>query len=160
VLTEAGLGAAYRAIAQPVGPRLAERTCRLVPAPGEKPRWDRASRELWFAGTVVRYFRRGARNQERLLDAFQGQGWPEQVADPLPRHPRLKAAGQLRDAVKHLNAGLAGMPLRFRVSADAGTVFWAPCDFSAPPELQQGRPVREHLPVSARIFPHLPEENS
>jgi hypothetical protein len=125
VLTEAGCRLAYRVIAAPVGPRLAAQTCRRPPAPGENPRWDRVTRELWFAGAVVLRFRRGARNQQRLLDAFEEQGWPAEVDDPLPRHGRVKPGERLRDTVKHLNAHLGGEPLHFRADAEGQAVFWS-----------------------------------
>jgi hypothetical protein len=127
VLTEAGCRLAWQVAAAPVGPRLAGQTCRRPPAPGEKPRWDRAARELWFAGAVVLRFRRGARNQERLLEAFQEQGWPPEIDDPLPRHRRVKPADRLRDTVKHLNSHPGREPLHFRVDAEGRAVFWSAC---------------------------------
>jgi hypothetical protein len=125
VLTAAGCRLAWQVAAAPDGPRLAHQTCRRAPAAGEKPRWDRAGRELWFAGQVVLHFRRGARNQERVLDAFQEQGWPAEVDDPLPRHRRVDPVERLRDTVKHLNAHLAGETLHFRVGAEGRAVFWS-----------------------------------
>jgi hypothetical protein len=127
VLTAAGCQLAYRVIAAPVGPRLAAQTCRRPPAPGEKPHWDRAGRALWFAGAVVLRFRRSAGNQERLLDAFEEQGWPPEIDDPLPRLRRVKPGERLRDTVKHLNAHLGGEPLHFRVDTEGRAVFWSAC---------------------------------
>jgi hypothetical protein len=125
VLTVAGWQLALRVAAAPVGPRLAAQTCRRAPAPDEKPRWDRVTRELWFAGAVVLRFRRGARNQQRALDAFEEQGWPPAIGDPLPRQRRVKARERLRDTVRHLNARLEGEALHFRADAEGQAVFWS-----------------------------------
>jgi hypothetical protein len=125
VITEAGCRLAYRVVAAPIGPRLAIRTCHRPPAAGERPCWDRAARELRFAGEVVLRFRRGARNQERLLDAFEELGWPPEIDDPLPHHRRVKPGERLRDTVKHLNAHLDGGLLHFRVNAEGSAVFWS-----------------------------------
>jgi hypothetical protein len=124
VLTEAGYHAACQ-VAAPAGPRLAPQTCRLPPAPGEKPRWDRAGRELWFAGEVVLHFPRGARNQERILTAFQEQGWPAEIDDPLPPEEGVDAVERLRDAVRHLAARLAGTPLHFRPDPEGKAICWS-----------------------------------
>jgi hypothetical protein len=128
VLTTAGRLLADQEAA-PAGPRLANQTCRRAPEPGERPRWDRARRELWFTGEVVLHFRRGARNQEQLLEAFQEQGWPAAIDDPLPRQRRVKPGERLRDTVKHLNAHLGREPLHFRVDAEGRAVFWSACGF-------------------------------
>jgi hypothetical protein len=122
-LTAAGCRLAWRVAAGPVGPRLAAQTCRSAPAPGEKPRWDRAARELWFAGEVVRRFRHSARNQERVLEAFEEQGWPPRIDDPLPREG-VDPMERLRDTVRYLTAGLGAAPLQFRTDAEGRAVLW------------------------------------
>jgi hypothetical protein len=124
VLTEAGCRLAWQAAAAPVGPRLATQTCRRPLAPGEKPRWDRVGRELWFAGEVVLRFRRGASNQERLLEAFEEQGWPPHIDDPLPHTKGKGRRKRLCDTLRHLSA--AQRAIRFRVNADGRAVLWAP----------------------------------
>jgi hypothetical protein len=125
VLTEAGCRLAVEAAATPTGPRLAARTFPTPPAPGEKPRWGRAARELWFAGRAVLRFTRGARNQERVLEAFEEQGWPARIDDPLPPASGVDPVERLRDTVRHLNARLGGAPLYFRPDAEGRAVFWS-----------------------------------
>jgi hypothetical protein len=124
VLTEAGCRLA-RQVAAPAGLRPATQTCRRPPAPEEKPRWDRVGRELWFAGEVVLRFRRGARNQEQLLEAFEEQGWPPHIDDPLPPKKGKGRRKRLCDTLRHLSA--AQRAIRFRVSADGRSALWAPC---------------------------------
>jgi hypothetical protein len=125
VLTEAGFCLAVEVGTAPAGPRLAAQTCRRTPQPGEKPRWDRAARELWFAGEVVLRFPRGARNQERVLEAFEEQGWPARIDDPLPPEGGVDPVERLRDTVRHLAARLGGAPLRLRQDAEGKAVFWS-----------------------------------
>jgi hypothetical protein len=66
------------------------------------PTWDRACRELRFGKTVVKPFRQPAKNQETILAAFQEDGWPSRIDDPLTGDDR-DAQDRLRGAVKKLN---------------------------------------------------------
>lgn len=54
-------------------------------APG-RPNWNRERGELTFDGEVVRQIARvnQARNIVLILDAFQEEGWPRRIDDPLP----------------------------------------------------------------------------
>jgi hypothetical protein len=125
VLTAAGCHQAWQVTAAPAGLRLAAKTCRRPPVAGEKPHWDRAGRELWFCGEVVLRFRRGACNQERLLDTFQEQGWPHRIDDPLPAAAGYDPVERLRDTVRHLAARLGDAALHFRPDPEGRAVYWS-----------------------------------
>jgi hypothetical protein len=51
---------------------------------GPRPRWDSATRTLYFGDQVCKKFRQPAKNQELILAAFQELGWPPRIDDPLP----------------------------------------------------------------------------
>ena len=88
VLTAAGFAFARSAVGglltQPQG--VAEPVSRADPPPAVevKPKWDRARQELRLGDAVVKQFKVPAANQERILAAFEEDGWPVRIDDPLP----------------------------------------------------------------------------
>jgi hypothetical protein len=68
-----------------------------------KPAWDRERRELVVGGQLVKRFRVPAASQERILDAFEEEGWPQRIDDPLPHTNNLVPRARLHDAIKNLN---------------------------------------------------------
>lgn len=89
-----------------------------------RPRWDGLVRELTFGGRLVKRFRRPAPNQEAILTAFEGLGWPERIDDPLPSVPDVCPVVRLRETIKSLNRGQDRPLLRFRVESDGRGVRW------------------------------------
>ena len=67
---------------------------------------------------VLLAFRQPAKNQQALLVAFQEEGWPEYLYDPLPGS-RVNAVKRLQDAVFALNGTLKTEALR-RAELPAG----------------------------------------
>jgi hypothetical protein len=49
-----------------------------------RPRWDQAARILWYRGRIVKCFGRPSPNVELIFAAFEEQGWPPCIDDPLP----------------------------------------------------------------------------
>ncbi len=72
-----------------------------------RPRWDRATRQLSLDDAALRLYRREARAQFAILDAFQSAGWPPSIPCP------SEVLGT-KDAVDGLNDGLADTRLRFQ----------------------------------------------
>jgi hypothetical protein len=68
-----------------------------------KPRWDSSTRELWLGRQLIKRFTQPAPNQERILAAFQEEGWPRRIDDPLPGDGRVDQHNRLREAVRSLN---------------------------------------------------------
>jgi hypothetical protein len=68
-----------------------------------KPFWDHDRHELRVDAPIVKRFRRPAKNQETILDAFQEDGWPPRIDDPLPGNAHIDRHDRLHDAVKKLN---------------------------------------------------------
>jgi hypothetical protein len=67
------------------------------------PRWDNRRRELRVARKLVKRFRVPAPNQEMILAAFQEEGWPNCIDDPLPPKGDLDPKRRLHDTIKALN---------------------------------------------------------
>jgi hypothetical protein len=100
VLTEAGL-----AVARALNPRDGHAGRPPVSADGraERPVWDGGCRRLVWRGLVVKRLRGRAPSQEAILAAFQEEGWPPRIDDPLPRTPGREPGERLHDSVRRLN---------------------------------------------------------
>lgn len=83
-----------------------------------RPKYDAERRALMLDGVVLLSFRQPAKNQQALLVAFQEEGWPEYLYDPLPGS-RVNAVKRLQDAVFALNGTLETEALR-RAELSAG----------------------------------------
>jgi hypothetical protein len=68
------------------------------------PHFDSSRRILSFHGKTVKRFRVPADNQELILQAFQEEGWPYHLDDPLPRQPGSVPQKRLHDTIRRLNA--------------------------------------------------------
>jgi hypothetical protein len=99
-----------------------------------KPCWHRARRELWLDRVVVKRFRVPARNQEVILSAFEEDGWPAQIDDPLPIKGDLDPHVRLHDAVNRLNRAQTNPLLRFHGNGSGTGISWKLC---RPVELRQ-----------------------
>jgi hypothetical protein len=127
VLTDAG--AAVARAAPPLPPPLA---VRAAPSAGgrtaerELPVWDNARGELHFRGRLVRRFRNTASQQRAVLDAFQREGWPERLPDPLarPAGPCVNRKQRLHDVIKNLNRRHGARRLRFYGTDCGRAVGW------------------------------------
>ena len=94
--------------------------------PAATPFWDRQRRVLTVGGRVVKQFRVPSSNQEAVLVAFQREGWPACVADPLPPIASQLAKIRLHDTIKCLNAKQENRLIRFRGNGMGNGVLWEP----------------------------------
>ncbi len=88
------------------------------------PHWDAESRELSVNGYMVKRFRWQASNQERVLNAFEEEGWPRRIDDPLPPHPDQDSKRRLSDTIKCLNRKQANSRIRFRGDGTGEGIVW------------------------------------
>ena len=79
-----------------------------------KPVWDREKRELRLDGKVIKRFKWPAGNQERVLNAFEDQGWPMFISDPLDIDPKICPKRRLHDTLKCLNRKQLSKSVKFR----------------------------------------------
>ena len=90
------------------------------------PEWDCDRRELRFQGQVIKRFKLPSANQETILMAFQEEGWPARIHDPLPPTPQCDPKQRLRDSIKSLNRCHKKPLLRFTGDGTGEGILWEP----------------------------------
>jgi hypothetical protein len=88
------------------------------------PRWDRDRRELLLGGRLVKRFRQRAPVQETILAAFEEEGWPPAVLDPLTPQPGLDPKQRLHSAINALNRAQNSPGVRFRGDGTGQGICW------------------------------------
>jgi hypothetical protein len=96
------------------------------------PHWDPATRVLRFGGHVVKRYRVPSSTQEVILAAFQEEGWPPRIDDPLPPVGAANPKHRLRDAIRHLNSNQKSRLIRFRGDGTGQGILWELVDGPAP----------------------------
>jgi hypothetical protein len=71
--------------------------------PDDKPQWRAGSRQLYFAGVLVKRLTQPAANLDLVLKTFELEGWCEHIDDPLPFKPEVDPRDRLHDTVRRLN---------------------------------------------------------
>lgn len=93
-----------------------------TPTPSQVPHWD--GRRLRWGRLVLREFRQPAPNQRLVMEAFQEQGWVQEIDDPLPPKPWVDAKLRLHDTICSLNRYLRPRLLRFRGNGTGQAIRW------------------------------------
>lgn len=93
------------------------------------PRWDALNRTLWFDDVLIKRYRVPAENQELVLSAFEEEGWPHHIFDPLPPKQGLNCQRRLHDTINRLNRHQLTRALRFYGNGNGRAICWEP----APP---------------------------
>ena len=88
------------------------------------PNWDRDTRTFLVGQDLIKRFRVPSANQEAVLDAFQEEGWPPSIDDPLPPSPDLQPKRRLHDTIKCLNLNQVQALIRFRGDGTGQRVLW------------------------------------
>jgi hypothetical protein len=126
VLTEAGIALASQ---RPCMPSIettgaASETDGKVDTLSIVPTWDRDRQELRLGQELVKCFKTPAPNQELILAAFQEEGWPVHIYDPLPPHPEQDPRRRLHDTINSLNRNQKKTLLRFMGDGSGQGVRW------------------------------------
>lgn len=100
--------------------------------PKGKPHYDAEEHELWYRGRLVKRFIRSAPWQEMILAAFEEEGWPGSIDDPLPGTRTGDPVERLHDAVKGLNHAQAAKLLRFHTARQGRGIRWEAVVKNAP----------------------------
>jgi hypothetical protein len=128
VLTAAGLAFAQSAVggllSQPQGNGQAAAENGTPPPVELKPKWDRARQELRLGDIVVKQFKVPAANQERILAAFEEDGWPVRIDDPLPPTSEQDSKRRLHDTINSLNRNQKQNRIRFLGDGSGQGVLW------------------------------------
>ena len=89
-----------------------------------RPRWDRDRHELRVGDSLVKQFKLPSPNQEAILTAFEEDGWPPRVDDPLPPEPDLDPKRRLHDTIKSLNRRQKKSLMRFMGDGTGEGICW------------------------------------
>ncbi len=88
------------------------------------PHWDAAGRKLWFGKHLIKQFKVPAKNQELVLAAFDEEGWPPCIDDPLPPHDDIDPKIRLHDTIIRLNRSHKHLRIRFHGNGNGLAVHW------------------------------------
>jgi hypothetical protein len=88
------------------------------------PLWNGESRSLSVGRVLIKKFRIPSPNQEAVLAAFQEEGWPRRIDDPLRPQAHQVAKCRLHDTIKCLNRHHLHHLLRFRGDGTGEGVCW------------------------------------
>jgi len=92
--------------------------------PSAKPRWDPDRRELLFEARLIKQFKVPAYNQQAILAAFDEEGWPIRIDDPLPPKEGKCPKERLHQAIKNLNRNQKEQLIRFAGDGSGTGVCW------------------------------------
>jgi hypothetical protein len=88
------------------------------------PTWDSDRQELRVGDRIVKEFKLHSPNQVVLLTAFEEDGWPVRIDDPLPQHGDIDPKQRLHDTIKSLNRNQKCALIRFRGDGTGQGVRW------------------------------------
>jgi hypothetical protein len=57
---------------------------------------------------VCKQYKKQAANQVKVLQAFEEEGWPDAIFDPLARGKLARTVESLNDRLEHIKFGLNG----------------------------------------------------
>lgn len=86
-----------------------------------RPKWDGQRGCLLWGEQLIRTVKPMAKNVTKILAAFEEDGWPPRIDDPLPGDQRAPDQ-RLRETVATLNEGLK--VIRFRTDGTGEGVIW------------------------------------
>jgi hypothetical protein len=89
-----------------------------------KPRWDYQRQELRLGDAIVKQFKVPAANQERILAAFEEEGWPVRIDDPLPPNAEQNPKRRLHDTINSLNRNQKQHLIRFTGDGSGQGIRW------------------------------------
>jgi hypothetical protein len=78
------------------------------------------------SGQIVKRFGRSSPNQERILQAFEEEGWACRIDDPLPPEGDIVPKIRLRDAIRWLNKGHDCRAIHFFGDGTGRGIRWKP----------------------------------
>lgn len=88
------------------------------------PIWDGDFRELRFQDLIVKCFKLPSQNQEALIMAFDEEGWPRRIDDPLPQSTDGDPKQRLRETIRGLNRNQKNRLLVFKGDGTGEGVLW------------------------------------
>jgi hypothetical protein len=96
----------------------------LIDGLANRPHWDSATRQLRVGDVVIKEFHQPAENQVTLLTAFEEEGWPPRIDDPLPPSGGIDPKERLHEAIRRLNQHQITPKIRFAGDGTGRGVLW------------------------------------
>jgi hypothetical protein len=90
----------------------------------KRPSYDKDRRELCVGELIVKKFTQPSPSQETILTAFEEEGWPTHLDDPLPPKLGQPAKRRLHDTIQNLNRNQRIRAIRFRGHNNGLAVRW------------------------------------
>ena len=97
---------------------------RLAVVAAPMPHWDQRMRTLYLGDQIVKRYRVLAGNQERVLAAFEEEGWAHVIDSPLPPQVETYPETRLRDTIRRLNSNHVDHLLHFYGDGTSCHVLW------------------------------------
>ena len=88
------------------------------------PRWDSDRQELRLGKHLIKRFKLPAPNQEIILAAFEEEGWPVRIDDPIPQRRDQEPKRRLHDTIMALNRHRKKYLIRFTGDGSGQGVRW------------------------------------
>jgi hypothetical protein len=111
-------GSAWEPAEPQIGPIPNSQTKPLV------PKWCPDRQELSMGDVVVKQFKVPAENQERILAAFEEEGWPVHIHDPLPPQTDQDPKRRLHSTINSLNRHQKHPLIRFSGNGTGQGIRW------------------------------------
>jgi len=90
----------------------------------KKPQWDQDRRQFRLGALIIKEFKLPAVNQETVLTAFEEEGWPPFIDDPLPPLAGIEPKRRLHDTIKNLNRHQKAHVVRFMGDGTGQGIRW------------------------------------
>lgn len=88
------------------------------------PEWDSERHQLRFGDFLVKEYKVNSPNQEAILMAFEEEGWPPRIDDPLTPLQDIDPKERLRNTIKSLNRRQASHLIRFMGDGTGEAIRW------------------------------------
>ena len=105
----------------------------------DKPVWNGQRRILLLGKRTVKQFKVPSAAQEAILDAFQEEGWPSAIDDPLPPMAEQEPKRRLHCTIQSLNRSQVNVLIRFRGDGSGSRIVWELVEESATQRRQPQR---------------------
>lgn len=89
------------------------------------PHWNPERHELHLGVHLVKQFKWNAMNQQTILAAFEEEGWPDRIDDPLSPQREQDPKRRLHDTIKCLNRNQRHRLMRFGGDGTGEGVIWS-----------------------------------
>ena len=101
-------------------PQDSSHTEKMLGSEVQTPKYDSQLRELTFGKVLLKKFKQPAENQELILQAFEEEGWPDRIDNPLPRQTQHSVT------VRDLNRNMKSSAIRFELDGTGNGIIWKP----------------------------------